>query len=491
MTGRSYLSRHATAPGLTARDPDAVAEEAKTYKRGFWSSDQAVARADAITHMIGMVCIGFVVTGGIVMLAASFLGLVFGDWTGSGNEFGAAMSKVAIFAMVSLIGGTTAFLWFFGLTCGAIAGGQMISRFGWVVTVPWSLWVVWGVVIIGPLNKATAGFVGDQLQLSGLSEWLYRVGQHTVLWSVGALVLSAGFFVLPVLNARDPKAPMNRDDDGEVPGVRAVPRPARLLRVVSFGLIAVTVVLFVIGLIKGDSVSLLIATNYTSSPYQPMAVVAALSSLPPLGLLVLGLVGARLAAPHGRVTARANPVWAHPRELVRLRRHEADDMGGQTDGTRPFGLAARADIGGGVALVVLMLIGVLSDVLPTVPTDSEYLWSPAMTSLQVIALSLAGAIVVAVVALLIVTVVRTHGRWNGLDPWLVASASLLVLITVHRVFCVFWLPDIIWTYDNGDNSWGMLDAWVRAGWGLALAYVVLRGLFWIIEPARMRRADEE
>lgn len=411
---------------------------------------------NALAARIGTICVGLVVAGGAIMLLAAILGLAFGDWavSGSHNPFGTVLYYVAIGSMLGLIAGPVLFLWFVGVGGGAIVGGQTISRLGYVVTVPWSLWVVVG-LFFGPLAGATT----ELLDMLGLDWHILRV-VSPVWWLVGAGALTAAMFLLPALAAIAPPVSRSRSDQADrelrAPGGRA----AAAAPVVGVGLIAITVALFALGLLRGSQDDLLRAAIhadiYYDQVYRPLIVLGALSLVPGLGLIGLGLTGG--IAARGAAADEA-------RQALRL--------------------AAQADLASGVALTVLTALGVLYDYRWTA-TFVDYVFEDPLRGLSVAAMALACVVTLAGVALQVVAIRRTTGVWNSLDAWLVASVIVVVLIYAHRAFDIFFLSAL---FLNSDYGWeGALARWhtvIVVGWVLVVILVLLRGLFWATQAKRL------
>jgi hypothetical protein len=163
---------------------------AGTHDRGFRFSDERIKKAEIALGFIGDIVVTLIIMGAVVMIGSAIVGMVingadapdvgiFGPLTFIGM-FGGIALPVLVFA----VGGIFYAAWF---------GGQAISKYGWVVSMPFAVWFFAGLVIcnVWGIDSALEGLL-DMLDI------VVDVPQLLPWWAyvVGLAVFVGAWFVL-------------------------------------------------------------------------------------------------------------------------------------------------------------------------------------------------------------------------------------------------------------------------------------------------------
>jgi MFS family permease len=115
------------------------------YSSGYTVKDSTAYKADMVATVFGRIMILVVYIGIFLMAVSIILGFAFGNWAGSpSTDFGEQMADLFIAALLGFIGGPVVLSWFVVVPIGAIIGMQMVSRWGFLASIPFIFWIVGG-----------------------------------------------------------------------------------------------------------------------------------------------------------------------------------------------------------------------------------------------------------------------------------------------------------------------------------------------------------
>ena len=160
------------------------------YSYGYTVKDAIADKADRIAYLLGRTALWAIIISAVLMLLLAITGAFLEPYN---NQVGALLIQMAIAILLIGIGLPVFLLWFVGVPLGAIIGMQMVYRWGFLASVPFSL------SILGMTWPMVAGFIQDVLRdsfgLYSVEIWTFQQPS----WPVFSLGLALSVVLMVIM----------------------------------------------------------------------------------------------------------------------------------------------------------------------------------------------------------------------------------------------------------------------------------------------------
>lgn len=190
-----------------------------SHRMGYRYSDQHVEAGNALARYAGAIVVIWMIAGAVLMFGSIIVGLIV---SGAGATDWGIFGPLALIGMIGGIFAPVVLLATVGIVIAACFGAQSLSRYGWVVGLPFGLWFVGGLVVCN--FRGITDSINDVLSRLGIDAQVFPLLPWWV-YVVVLAVLGAGFFVLGWSNKRT-SGPAPDQPADEAPGPEDTSSPS-------------------------------------------------------------------------------------------------------------------------------------------------------------------------------------------------------------------------------------------------------------------------